>query len=101
MSTKFFSRRTKHLLKQYSGRLSRLKEELAVLDEQMQHFQDIAEEARVKALVAETPMAVTEHTEAAAHLKTAESARQAVLQEMTSLENSINHILDQVDGHYS
>ncbi len=49
------------------SRLVRAREELAVLNEQLAVVQESADEARVRALVSETPLASQEHNEAARH----------------------------------
>ena len=46
------------------ARLVRAREELAVLNEQLAVVQESADEARVRALVSETPLATQEHNEA-------------------------------------
>ena len=48
-------------------RLVRARAELAVLDEQLVVVNEIADDTRLRALVAETPVAAKEHDEASRH----------------------------------
>ena len=59
-------------------RLVRAREELAVLNEQLAVVQESADEARVRALVSETPLASQEHNEAARHADAMVRARDAL-----------------------
>ena len=60
------------------ARLVRAREELAVLDEQLAVVLESADEARVRALVSETPLATREHDEAARHADAMVRARDAL-----------------------
>ena len=51
-------------LSQVAGRLKQLREELAVSAEQLNHLADAADDARLRALVSETPVADHDHREA-------------------------------------
>ena len=51
-------------LSQVAGRLRQLREELAVTGEQLDHLADAADDARLRALVSETPVADHDHREA-------------------------------------
>ena len=63
------------------ARLVRAREELAVLNEQLAVVQESADEARVRALVSETPLATQEHNEAARHADAMVRARDALRQD--------------------
>jgi hypothetical protein len=56
-------------------RLVRAREELAVLDEQLAVVGEEAEEARVRALVSETPLAAHEYSEIRRHADAMQRAR--------------------------
>jgi predicted nucleic acid-binding Zn-ribbon protein len=58
------------------------REELAVLDEQIETLGEEAEEARMRWLVAETPLAEKESSQAGRHLDLAVRARDAVRAEI-------------------
>ena len=60
------------------GRLTKARQELAVLDEQLVVINDIADDLRLRSLVSETPLAVHEHSDAQRHLDAAMRARACV-----------------------
>lgn len=51
-------------LRLISRRLSSLREELSVADEQLAHFADLADDSRLRSLVSETPLADEDHRQA-------------------------------------
>ena len=77
-------------------RLVRAREELAVLDEQMTVVQDSADEARVRALVSETPLASREHDEASRHADAMVRAREALRKTIADLEDRRDELLAHV-----
>jgi chromosome segregation ATPase len=81
-----------------SGRLKHLREELGVVDEQLAHFADEAEDARIRALVSETPLADREHREARRHAEAMQRHRAEMLAEIEKLERSQNDLLDRLTG---
>jgi len=79
-----------------ASRLKRAREELAVLDEQLAHFADSAEEARVRALVSETPLADREHREAQKHADAMARSRAATVASIAELERAQDELLDKL-----
>jgi hypothetical protein len=77
-------------------RLVRAREELAVLNEQMTVVQDSADEARVRALVSETPLASREHDEASRHADAMVRAREALRKTIADLEDRRDELLAHV-----
>jgi hypothetical protein len=75
------------------ARLVRAREELAVLDEQLAVVAETADEARVRALVSETPLATHEHNEAARHADAMVRAREALQKTVTDLEQRQDELL--------
>lgn len=67
-----------------------------MLDEQMTVVQDSADEARVRALVSETPLASREHDEASRHADAMVRARQALLKSIDDLEHRQDELLAHV-----
>lgn len=94
MARKLVERR----LVEISGRLKHLEEELRVADEQLAHFADEAEDARIRALVSETPVADREHREATKHVEAMRRHRAEVAAEIAKLEQSQNELLDRLVG---
>jgi len=72
------------------------RDELKVLDEQLQHFTDTADEARLRSLVSETPLAESEHREAARTVTALRRDREARLKRMAKLESKQDALLDQL-----
>ncbi len=75
------------------ARLVKAREELAVLDEQLTVVQESADEARVRALVSETPLAAREHDEAARQADTMVHARDALAKTVVDLEHRQDELL--------
>ncbi|HJL90539.1 MAG TPA: hypothetical protein QF905_09430 [Acidimicrobiales bacterium] len=83
-------------LSEIAERLSRLRSDLAVADEQMAHFAEEADEARVRALVSETALADREHRGADRHARAMERHRADILFEIERLESSQDDLLDKL-----
>ncbi len=83
-------------LKDAHQRLVRARGELALLDEQLAVISDIADETRLKALVAETPAASREHDEASRHVTAMRRSRQALAESISELERRQSELLDQL-----
>jgi hypothetical protein len=80
------------------ARLVRAREELAVLDEQLAVVLESADEARVRALVSETPLAAREHDEAARHADAMVRARDALHKTVVDLEHRQDELLTHVSS---
>ncbi|MBA3267765.1 MAG: hypothetical protein H0T70_05840 [Acidimicrobiia bacterium] len=79
-----------------ADRLRRLRNELAVIDEQLGSLADTADDTRVRALVSETPLADKEHTEARRHADAMASQRARVVAAIAEIESSQNKLLDRL-----
>lgn len=77
-------------------RLVRARDELAVLDEQLAVVNEIADDTRIRALVAETPVAAREHDEASRHASALVRTRQALLDQIAELERRQDELLDRL-----
>ena len=77
-------------------RLRRLREELAVVDEQLQQLSDEADDARIRALVSETPLADREHHEARRHADAMAARRDELRRSIAALEARQDVLLDQL-----
>jgi hypothetical protein len=78
------------------ARLVRAREDLAVLDEQLAVVMESADEARVRSLVAETPLAAHESSEAARHADAMAKARVALVNTVADLEHRQDELLADV-----
>jgi hypothetical protein len=82
-------------LRQVADRLLQLREELRITDEQLLHLADEADDARLRALVSETPLAGEDHRQAARHAEAMRKHRAHVAEEIDRLERSQDELLDQ------
>jgi hypothetical protein len=83
-------------LAETSGRLKTLREELAVVDEQLAALNETADDARLRALVSETPLADRESREAARHAETMARHRAEVVARVSELERAQDGLLDRL-----
>lgn len=70
--------------------------ELAVVEEQLAHLVDDADEARIRALVSETPIAGQDHREAQRHADAMRRQRDALVAELAELDTAQNDLLDRL-----
>ena len=77
-----------------ADRLKRLRADLEVAEEQYLHFEDLAEDARLRALVSETPAAERQHRDAARQAETMARHRARLREEIRSLEQEQDDLLD-------
>lgn len=79
-----------------NSRLKALSEELAVVDEQLASLVEDADDARLRALVSETPLAGREHREAQRHADAMARHRADVVARIADLERSQDELLDRL-----
>jgi chromosome segregation ATPase len=84
-----------------SERLKRLRAELAVTQEQLQFLEDEAEDARLRALVAETPIGDVEARDARRHADALTRHRDALARSIVELEREQDALLDRMAGELS
>jgi hypothetical protein len=92
MSRASIERKLTHL----SDELRAARDELKVVDEQLQHFVDEADDARLRSLISETPLAVSEHRDAAKTVAALRRDRDARLKRVAKLELRQDALLDQL-----
>ncbi len=83
-------------LTETSDRLRDAQRELDVVDEQLAHLVAVADEARLRSLVSETPLATQEHREAARHAEAMSRHRTVVVGEIERLERAQDELLDRL-----
>ena len=81
-------------LSQVSERLRQLRDELAVSAEQLAHLADAADDARLRSLVSETPVADHDHRQAERHADAMRRHRAKVEAEIARLEREQDELLD-------
>jgi hypothetical protein len=78
-------------------RLQRAREELAVVDEQLASLTADADEARLRSLVSETPLADQEAREAQRHADAMARSRESVVASIAELEQAQDELLDRLE----
>ncbi|MEL7156593.1 MAG: hypothetical protein AAFN30_08335 [Actinomycetota bacterium] len=81
-------------LKTLSEELVMLRSELRIIDEQLQHFVDEADDARLRSMVSETPLAAQEHREATKAVEGMRRDREAKMKRVAKLEAKQDSLLD-------
>ncbi len=79
-----------------TGRLKTLRAELAVVDEQLLFLEDEADSARLRALIAETPLAEAESRECRRHADAMGKQREVFASAIGSLEREQDDLLDRM-----
>jgi chromosome segregation ATPase len=92
----FGRNRTEHQLAEVGQRLRALRDELRVIDEQLRHLADEAEDARIRALVSETPLADREYRDNQRHADAMGRRRSEVVARITTLEARQDELLDRL-----
>ncbi len=80
-----------------AAQLRDLRHELAIADEQLAHLSDEADEARLRSLVSETPLAEREHRTAARHADAMDRHRNEVIADIGRLEQQQDDLLDRLN----
>jgi hypothetical protein len=83
-------------LRDTHSRLVRARQELGVLDEQLAVLNDAADDARLRSLVSETPIATHEHADAQRTADAAGRAREALAAAIRQLEQRQDELLSQL-----
>lgn len=79
-----------------SARLARHREELAVVDEQLAVLADEADDARIRALVSETPLAQRQKSDAERHAGAMSRRRAELVESIAKLEKDQDDLLDRL-----
>ncbi len=83
-------------LTEVSKRLKRARQDLAVVEEQLSVLNDSAEDARLRALVSETPLANKEFQQAQRHADAMDRSRKALLLTVAELRQTQDELLDRL-----
>jgi hypothetical protein len=81
-----------------SSRLRKAREELAILDEQGDFFEEEAEDARIRSVIAETPGTSGHHNEAQRHVTAMAKARLSVSNRIIELQRQQDELLDKLSA---
>lgn len=94
MSRKQVERR----LRDVSGQLRALRDDLSITEEQLVQLTDEADDARLRALVSETPLAEREHRQAGRHAEALRNHRDEVVARIATLEADQDALLDRLNA---
>ncbi len=83
-------------LTEVGERLSRLRSDLAVAEEQLAHLVADADDARVRSLVSETALSERDHRGADRHARAMERHRDDLVAEIARLESTQDDLLDRL-----
>ncbi len=83
-------------LSEAAERLRQLRTELGVVDEQLAFLADAADDARLRAMVSETPMADKEHREAQKHADAMTRHRSQIVTQIGELEKAQDELLERL-----
>jgi hypothetical protein len=83
-------------LSEAAERLRQLRAELGVVDEQLAFLADAADDARLRAMVSETPMADKEHREAQKHADAMTRHRLQLVTQIAELEKAQDELLERL-----
>jgi cell division septum initiation protein DivIVA len=81
-----------------SSRIKKAERELEELDHQVAHFDDEADDMRIRAMVAETPVAAREHEESRRHAEVMRTARASLQQRIADLRRQQDELLDRLSS---
>jgi hypothetical protein len=98
--TNVLGRSTERRLKVLSRRLIALRSEVAVADEQLAQLADESDDARIRSMVSETPLAGIEATEAQRHHAAMVRSRQDLLDTIVRLEAEQDALLDKLSARH-
>lgn len=83
-------------LRSTSSRLTALREELRVAEEQLAFFVEITEDSRIRSLVSETPLADEEHRDAERSSSAMQRHATSLRADIAKLEAEQDDLLDQL-----
>ena len=83
-------------LRRLTDNVRRAREELAVLDAQLEHFTDEADHARTKAIVSDDPFAAQESFHAGRSADTLTKARASLVERLVRMNAEQNELLDRM-----
>ena len=83
-------------LSELSARLRQLRDDIAVSEEQLALLAETADDARLRSLVSETPLADREHHEAQRHAEAMQRHRSGLLDDIARLEQTQDELLDRL-----
>lgn len=85
-------------LRDVGGQLRALRDDLRITEEHLSQMTDEADDARIRALVSETPLSEREHRRAGRHAEALRNHRDEVVARIATLESDQDALLDRLGG---
>ncbi len=83
-------------LRDVTDRIRKVREELAVAEEQLLAFRETADEARLQALVDESGLSAADSRDASRHAEAHTKSRDGLVRSLTELEQARDDLLDRL-----
>ena len=85
-------------LRAVGRRLSSLRQELTITDEQLEHLADLTDDSRIRAMVSETPLADEEHRQAERTSSAMARHRVDLIASIERFESEQDELLDKLSA---
>jgi len=85
-------------LRNVSSQVTDLRGEITVIDEQLAHFAEEADDLRLRAMVSETPLATREHRDASRTVAALRKDREVKVERLTRMEEKQDGLLDELNN---
>ncbi|MCA1830223.1 MAG: hypothetical protein LC663_01715 [Actinobacteria bacterium] len=86
----------RHRLQEINQEIARLQTEIQILDEQIAFQQEVAEDARIRSLVSETPLADRDASEASGDLARLQRSRDDTQRQLVALRAETDKLLERM-----
>jgi TolA-binding protein len=86
----------RHRLREINQEIARLQTEIQILEEQVAFQQEVAEDARIRSLVSETPLADRDAAEAAGDLARLQRSRDDAKAQLDALRAETDRLLERM-----
>jgi chromosome segregation ATPase len=96
MSSSGANAQVERKLRKVSEQLVSLRDDMRVTEEHLRQLSDEEDDARIRALVSETPVAEKEHRKASRHADRLRSSREKALAKIAELERLQDELLDRL-----
>lgn len=83
-------------LSEVAARLRQLRDDLGIAEEQLAHLVEAADDARLRSLMSETPLADRDHHESQRHADAMQRHRAELRSDIERLERSQDELLDRL-----
>ena len=99
MSSSAANPQVERKLRRVSEQLRALRDDLRVTEEHLSQLSDEEDDARIRALVSETPLAEKEHRKASRHAERLRKSREKAMAKIDALEREQDELLDRLTAN--